>query len=283
MQMMWTVVLVAAGLLAGCGQAAVSTMVPVQGGGTPSGVALQTRVAYPKGAGKAPVVVLLHGSSGGQAGYTDPWDAEIPWLTQQGYAVVAAMRRGRGGSTGVSAEHEDRHCEPGAWEPGLQDADADIDALMVHLTTLQGVDAGNVTLWGVSRGGFLAVRYAAQGRYRQSVRRVVNFVGGWVAQAEDQCPHDFNLTEFQRMGALTQAPTLWLYGEGDTFYGAQAPRQYAQAFQAAGGQVQAHLRFTVPANGHWLARYPTLWQPVVKRFLAGDPFAGDPLADTTGR
>ena len=71
---------------------------------------------------------------------------------------------------------------------------------------LPDVDATRVVLAGESRGGFLSVAYAAQGARRSRVVGVVKFVGGWVAQAEDRYPTDFNEVAFRRYGMPFTAP-----------------------------------------------------------------------------
>jgi hypothetical protein len=71
---------------------------------------------------------------------------------------------------------------------GLQSAFQDVDAVIDYAQSLPFADASRITLVGMSRGGFLSIAYAAEGRERARVRSVINFVGGWVAQAEDQCP-----------------------------------------------------------------------------------------------
>lgn len=232
---------------------------------------LATQIHYPEGLGPFPVAVLLHGSSGGNRAHSDAWRPESRFLTDHGFAVIAFMRRGRGESTGRSAESELRNCREGAWDQGLAEAQADIDAIIGYATTLDRLDASRIVLWGVSRGGFLAVRYAASGKYRANIRQVVNFVGGWVAQAEDQCEQDFNLLEFAKLGAQTRTPMLWLYGEGDRFYGAQAPAEYVRAFRAAGGNAGFLQVPGIPENGHWLPQYPGHWQKAVADFLVAGP------------
>jgi dienelactone hydrolase len=122
----------------------------------------------------------------------------------------------------------------------------------------------------MSRGGFLSVAYAAEGKERARVRSVINFVGGWVAQAEDHCPTDFNTVSFARYGRETRIPTLWLYGAGDLFYGDEAVESYAAAFRGAGGRLQFHLVNGVPENGHWLPNHQNMWRPLLDAFLATD-------------
>lgn len=230
-------------------------------------VRLEAFVYEPAGAGPHPVVVFNHGSSGGNPKASLRARRQAEYFTSRGFLVVVPMRRGRGGSSGTSLESEDKNCDTGSWAPGLQSAFEDITATLAYLQTLKGADPARVLLAGTSRGGFLSAAYAASGEKRGAVAGVVNFVGGWVAQAEDQCPTDFNQLGFAEFGSRTSVPSLWLYGENDAFYSADSIRSYVEAFRSSGGQVRFHLVKGVPRNGHWLADHPALWMPLVDSYL----------------
>lgn len=264
--------------LAGCNAPPQRIFVPVLDASGRTEAELETHVYKPAGSGPFPVAVINHGSSAGQPKATQAWEREAAYLVDKGYAVLAPMRKGRGRSTGQSLESEDRNCDPESWTPGVQDALRDLDATLQWAAAQPWARPHAVLMAGVSRGGFLAVAYAAQGRYRQDVHAVVNFVGGWVAQAEDQCPQDFNLLSFQRLGAQARTPMLWLYGAGDRYYGDDAVRAYAQAFNRAGGQAEFHLVGGIPDNGHALVEHPGRWTRLVDAFLRAHPAPSTPPA-----
>lgn len=232
---------------------------------------LETRIFMPMGDGPFPVAILNHGSAGGAPKRSLPWQREGKYLSERGYIVIAPMRRGRGRgrgkSTGVSLESEEKNCAAESWIPGLTSAMEDIDAIIEFSRTLPKVKPHEVLLLGVSRGGFLSIAYTAEGKYRNDVQRVVNFVGGWVAQAEDKCPVDFNLVSFHKYGASTHTKMLWLYGVNDMFYGDANVNGYFEAFKSAGGSADFYLIDGVPENGHWLPNHPNKWSPYVERFL----------------
>lgn len=234
-------------------------------------VQLETFFYQPSGSGPFPLVILSHGSAGGNARRSLPSRNEAEFFTGQGFAVLVPMRRGRGKSTGISREYEDRHCETQAWEAGLRDAMQEIDAVLVHAQSLPQLDISKVILAGVSRGGFLSVAYAAQGAKRTAVKAVVNFVGGWVAQAEDRCPQDFNLQQFALYGKSVRAPGLWLYGAQDLFYGDDAIRTYVDAYRAGGAPIEFELISGIPGNGHWLPQHRERWEGPLRRFLDSLP------------
>jgi hypothetical protein len=96
---------------------------------------------------------------------------------------------------------------------------------------------------------------------------VINFVGAWVAQAEDQCPQDFNALSFRAFGRTARQPMLWLYGAEDPFSTVPEIVAYVAAFRAGGGRARFALFPHVPGNGHALPDHPELWRDSVAVFL----------------
>ena len=229
---------------------------------------LEAFVYRPTVGGRHPLVLLSHGSSGGNPKQEAPQADQAKFFTDRGYVVLVPMRRGRGASGGESLESENKNCDPRSWRTGLHAAYEAVPAAIDFAAALPDVDATRVVLAGESRGGFLSVAYAAQGARRSRVAAVINFVGGWVAQAEDQCPVDFNEVAFRRYGGLTRMPELWLYGDRDRFYSTPSIRSYARAYAGRGGRLTFRLIAGVPNNGHWLPGYPELWARHVDRYLA---------------
>jgi len=229
---------------------------------------LHAFVYKPLGAGPHPVVIFSHGSAAGNPKANIRASVQAEYFAQRGFIVVVPMRRGRGASTGVSLESEEKNCDVRSWEPGLRAAFEDLSAVFGYVDTLAGADASRVVLAGASRGGFLSVAYAASGERRATVVGVINFVGGWVAQAEDDCPTDFNHASFTDFGARTKVPMLWLYGENDPFYSGESIRSYAEAFKSGGGDIRFDLVKGVPGNGHALPGHPSLWGAAVDSYLA---------------
>jgi dienelactone hydrolase len=68
-----------------------------------------------------------------------------------------------------------------------------------------------------------------------------------------------------------QVPSLWLYAANDSYWGADWPRAWFDAYAAA-GRAPTHLVMTEPvpnADGHQLlTRGSRLWAAHVDRFLA---------------
>jgi dienelactone hydrolase len=232
------------------------------------GVRIEAFVYRPKAAGRHPVLIFNHGSAGGdlQKSFPEADLAEV--FVAQGYVVVVPMRRGRGNSSGVSLESETKNCDVRSWRSGIESSLDDVTSVLSFVAKQPDVDPDRIFLAGTSRGGFLSVAYAAEGKLRNQVKGVVNFVGSWVAQTEDKCTEDFNKIAFARYGTEAKVTMLWLYGKGDRFNDETSTKSYYEAFSRSGGHATFHLIAGVPENGHWLSRYPTLWTKFATNYLA---------------
>jgi dienelactone hydrolase len=245
----------------------VTVSVPVASGGKQEAL-LEAHVYGRAQTGRNPIVIISHGSSGGQPHQSIEWSEDASYFVQKGYVVIGFMRRGRGMSTGTSLESEEKNCNPGSWKNGVESALRDLNAVIEYAQALPGVDPTRITLVGMSRGGYLSIAYAAEGKHRNDISAAINFSGGWVAQAEDLCPIDFNEISFARYGARTTIRTLWLYGASDLFYGDARVRSYAATYNRAGGKGEFKLIPGVPENGHWLSAHRDLWRASVDAFLS---------------
>lgn len=94
---------------------------------------------------------------------------------------------------------------------------------------------------------------------------MINFVGGWMGT---RCRNAtaINGALFAR-GVRYPDETLWLYGEGDTFYPLAHSRENFAAFRAAGGKGAFH-ELPRAAGGHRIVDHPDRWAAVVDAYLA---------------
>lgn len=222
---------------------------------------------YPAaGPGPAPLAIITHGSDVGRQQLRS-WSfaTEAHWLRDNGFAVLAFMRRGRGTSEGVNAEEDFGRDHDGSLvdvSKGVAQAVEDLESAIAYGRKLPGVRPGPVVLSGQSRGGFLAVHYA--GLKPDEVMGVVNFVGGWYPYGPVTTPYYANAGH----GAAGKVPQLWLYADNDRLYPEALIREYHQAFVAAGGKLRFELLHGVPGDGHLLRLYPDRWRPIADEFLA---------------
>jgi pimeloyl-ACP methyl ester carboxylesterase len=232
------------------------------------------------------VVVVLHGSTGGMV--IAPAETylgaapSIGFFIERGYTVVVPMRRGRAESSGHYVEecaYQAGKCSLADYREltasGLTDALASTEAVInqVVLKRLQPKQ-GRLVLWGSSRGGLLALRYAAA--HPETVRGVVAVSMGWLSMT-DKWPAEENRLRMSlqtsllaEAGKLYKGPTLWVHADADPFYPEALTRQFFEAYTAAGGsgryvQVRNHKLPT----GH--VPPVELWQADADKFLGALP------------
>lgn len=179
-------------------------------------------------------------------------------------------RRGRGGSEGLYDEGFDFDRSRGytCSEPislaGADRALRDVDALTLAIAELPIIDKSRLVLAGQSRGGILAVAYAAQ--RPEMFKAVINFVGGWMGTG---CftASSINQNLFRR-GAASPLPVLWLYGAEDPFYPIAHSRSNFAAFEAAGGKGE-FVEYPKPdgLSGHAIFVREGIWGQDVTRYL----------------
>jgi dienelactone hydrolase len=228
-------------------------------------IMLEATLYAPAVPGPAPLAIFTHGSDVGRNQLrTWSFSTEAHWLRDNGFAVLAFMRRGRGRSEGINGEedfgrdHEGRLVDVSA---GIAQAVEDLKSAIAYGHKLPGVRPGPVLLAGQSRGGFLAMHYA--GLDPGEVLGVVNFSGGWYPYGPVTAPYYANAGR----GAADKVPQLWLYADNDRLYGEPLIREYYQAFAAAGGRARFELLHGVPGDGHLLRLYPDRWRPIADEFL----------------
>jgi len=226
--------------------------------------------------GPLPTVVFNHGSTGNgnrPDWFTVTWTSPelAQYFTSKGWQVVFPQRRGRGKSDGLYDEGFGTNrsagytCQSERSLQGLDRALADLDVVMAHVRHRPDVDSARLLIGGVSRGGILSVAYA--GTRPDMFLGVVNFVGGWIGEGCKEAAL-INRTGFVR-GAAMPRPTLWLYGERDSYYSLDHSRASFESFLAAGGKGKM-VSYPLPAgqNGHGIHGFPALWKEELDRYLA---------------
>lgn len=235
---------------------------------TPDGVRpimLEATFYPPAGSDPAPLAIITHGSDVGRNQLRSwSFSTEAHWLRDNGFAVLALMRRGRGRSEGINGEENFGRDHDGSLievSAGISEAVEDLSSAIAYGSNLPNVRPGPVLLAGQSRGGFLSMHYA--GLKPDEVMAVVNFSGGWYPFGPVTTPY---YTAAGR-GAANKVPQLWLYADNDRFYKEDLIREYYQAFAAAGGSARLELLHNIPGDGHLLRLYPERWRSIANRFL----------------
>lgn len=225
----------------------------------------ETTIYLPPGAGPFPLLVMNHGKERGNPANQkrDRFLAMSREFVKRGYAVVVPMRKGFSQSSG---NYSDYGCN--MKDNGQQQAD-DIVAVLDAMTQQPWVDRERIVVAGQSYGGLATMAFGTR-QYR-GVRGLLNFAGGLRIDG-GSCDWKSSLvTAFGSYGRATALPSLWMYGENDSFFDHALAHRLQDAYQAAGGpsQLVAYGKFKRDAHGMIGSRDGVaVWLPEVERFLS---------------
>jgi len=235
-------------------------------------VRLETVIFRPPGAGPFPLAVINHGSTGrgiNQELVRATWFSSdlANFLNDRGWIVAFPQRRGRGKSDGQYDEGWHRQlgyaCSVDISLRGADRALVDIEAAIAALRRRPDVSPAPVLIGGQSRGGVLSIAYA--GLHPDQVAGAINFVGGWLGEGCSAATA-VNHSLFER-GASYAGPTLWLYGQRDSFYSIAHSRENFAVFEKAGGRGKFFELDAPAGQGHFIFRRPDLWSRAVDSYL----------------
>ncbi len=227
-----------------------------------SSATLETTLFSPDGDGPFPLVVINHGKAPGDPVFQERarfLNASREFV-RRGYAVALPMRLGFSKSSGSYiaggcniASNGEMQAE---WVAGVID----------WLRKQAFVDAGRILVVGQSHGGLTALAVGALNP--PGVRGVVNFAGGL---RQTNCSWEHALAQaFERYGARSRLPSLWFYGDNDSYFPPDVWKELQARYAAGGGNVRlvAFGRFGRDAHGLFSSRAGLpIWVPEVERFL----------------
>jgi len=220
-----------------------------------------------------PVLVLGHGrapdAQGRAALGRARYSANARWLTRLGFLVAVPTRIGYGESGGEDVE-DTGDCRRKNYPPGYAAAAAQTLQVLDAVRQRPDVARDKTIILGQSFGGATSIAVAALDP--PGVQAAINFAGGGggnpKTQPQNPCGPGLLERMFAGYGQTARLPTLWIYTENDMYFGPKLPKQWFDAFKAAGGSGD-YLLF--PANGDdghpFFTRAPELWQPAVLGFL----------------
>jgi dienelactone hydrolase len=227
-----------------------------------------------------PALVLNHGRSYkpdgraavGRAKYSEVSD----WLARQGFIVGVPTRLGYGVTGGEDVE-DTGSCSRKNYPPGYQASAAQTLAVLAMLRARPEVAPDRAVIMGQSYGGTTAITVAAM--TPRGVQATINFAGGGGGNPETRPGNPCGPEKLKRLfadyGKSARIPTLWIYTENDLYMGPTQPKEWFDAFTAAGG-VGEYTRFPPHGeDGHGLfTRAPAIWAPRVLEFLRANGYAG---------
>ena len=224
---------------------------------------LETTIFKPDGEGPFPIAIINHGKALGDPS-TQPRYRPIRgarFFMQRGYVVVAPMRQGFSRSTGA---YVGAGCNIS--ENGLAQAE-DVQAVIQYMAAQPYADKNNVLVLGQSHGGWTTLAFGTLNY--PGVKGLINFAGGlrqtgcaaWESTLARTAGH---------YAKLTKLPSLWFYGDNDSYFEPPLFRSMHQAYVANGGKATlvAFGRFGRDAHSLFGARAgERIWHPHLAGFL----------------
>ncbi len=224
---------------------------------------LETTVFRPHGEGPFPVVIINHGKQEGNPRFQHRFRPESAalYFLERGYLVVVPMRQGFAHSTG---NYIGAGCN--VESNGFAQAHDD-EAVLAYLATLAYADRSRVLVVGVSHGGWTALALGAL--HPEGVKGLVNFAGGL---RQDGCVAWENTLARAAgsYGRRTDVPSLWLYGDNDTFFPPSTFNAMYAAYTAGGGHAKLVDYGEFRSDAHLLFASQDgrdIWDPEVTQFL----------------
>ncbi|QCX50414.1 dienelactone hydrolase family protein [Ralstonia pseudosolanacearum] len=240
-------------------------------------IRLETTIFKPAGDGPFPLIVLNHGKAQGKPAFQDRarYLAQAAALVARGYVVALPMRQGFSRSGGV---YIGGGCN--VESNGIVQAE-DVVAALDYLTQQPYVDRSRIVIMGQSHGGLTTMAFGTLAY--PGVRGLVNFAGGL---RNDTCiAWEDNLVHaFGNYGKQSRYPSLWFYGDNDSYWPRPLPDQLFAAYTGAGGKARLVDFGAFQGDSHGMfgsrAGLP-IWLPEVDAFLRELGLPSGPVTAST--
>lgn len=226
---------------------------------------LETTLFIPPGSGPFPLVVINHGKAFGKPKFEPRarYPVASSEFLKRGYLVAVPMRQGYANSSGHLI---DAGCNT---ESNARMQGEDIVSVINRLLERHDVDRHRVLVIGQSYGGIASI--AAGENYPAGVKGILNFAGG-IKRNEIGCTWEKSMVDaFAAFGAKSMAPSLWFYGDNDSYWGPELPRKAFAAYRSTGGKGRLIAYGTfVGGDAHGMfgsRRGLPIWWPETEQFL----------------
>ena len=224
---------------------------------------LETTVFKPTGDGPFPVVIINHGKAFGDSRFQARYRPLGParFFLSRGYAVVVPMRQGFSKSSGA---YISGGCN--VESNGRVQAE-DVTAVVDWLGKQTWAHPEQRLVMGQSHGGWTTLAFGASGQ--SGVKGLVNFAGGL---RQDSCANwEGSLGRAAgQFGKETTLPSLWFYGDNDSFFSPTTFRPMFEQYKAGGSKAElvAFGSFGSDAHSMFGSRDgERIWQNKVSAFM----------------
>ena len=229
------------------------------------GVELETTIFKPDGEGPFPLALINHGKEFGNPLFQPRarYIVAARQLVRRGYAVAIPMRGGFSKSGG-------RYVAGGCNLAGNARHQATyLRSALDYMTKQPYIDRSRIVILGQSHGGLTSMAFATEPY--EGVKGILNFAGGLRLSAA-QCFDWENqlVAAFRDFGRSSRYPTLWFYGDNDSYFGIELAKRMHDAYTAVGGRAQLVAYGPFKSDAHRLFSDRdglALWWPEAERFL----------------
>jgi dienelactone hydrolase len=224
---------------------------------------LETTLYKPMTGGPFPVVVINHGKSMGDPRFQSRYrpSSSARFFLQRGYAVVVPMRQG-------FSKSEGSYIGGGCNVESNGNAQAeDVKAVLDFVVQQPWAKKDQILVAGQSHGGWTTLAFG-QENY-PGVRGLINFAGG--LKQESCAGWESGLWRAASEYAKnTKIPSLWFYGDNDSYFSSFTYRGMFEKYTSAGGHAEL-VAFGVFGNdSHAMfgsRSGEAIWQPKVQIFM----------------
>jgi dienelactone hydrolase len=224
---------------------------------------LETTIYKPEGDGPFPLVIINHGKAFGDPRFQGRarYGIAARFFLQRGYAVLMPMRQGFSKSTG---SYIGGGCNIDS--NGLQQAQ-DVKAVLDWAVSQSWADKNNILVMGQSHGGWTTLAFGTLNY--PGVKGLVNFAGG--LRQESCAGWEGSLARASGgYGKDTQVPSIWFYGDNDSFFAPYTYKPMFERYTAAGAKAELVAFGNFGSDAHSMfgsrAGIP-IWQPKVNAFM----------------
>lgn len=236
---------------------------------------LETTIYKPDGEGPFPVAIINHGKAPGDSRFQGRYRPAIAarYFLERGYAVIVPMRQGFSKSSG---SYIGGGCN--VESNGRAQAE-DVKAVLDHVVAQNWADKTRMIVLGQSHGGWTTLAFGVLDY--PGVKALVNFAGG--LRQESCLAWESNLARgAAEYAKQTSVPSLWFYGDNDSFFNTPTYTAMFEKYTSAGGKAKLIAFGTFGSDSHSMfgarAGIP-IWQPEVTKLLASVGLPSQPQPD----
>jgi len=220
---------------------------------------LESTLYKPSTGGPFPVVVINHGKSYGDSRFQSRYrpSSAARFFLQRGYAVVVPMRQGFSKSEGM---YIGGGCN--VQSNGIAQAQ-DVKAVLDYVVQQAWANNQQMLVAGQSHGGWTTLAFGRENY--PGVRGLINFAGG-LKQENCMAWETALANAAGEYAQQTSLPSLWFYGDNDSYFSQTTYRGMFDKYTAAGGRAEliAFGQFGSDAHTMFGSRNgEAIWHPPV--------------------